>query len=87
MVVLFSFEEATKTKKKKKHKPPLVPTCARVLNHYEGLFIARTGQQVSVAQRFSTVACSADVHDSVFFFFILTPNLSFLASRITLDDP
>ena len=34
-------------------------TCACVQNHYKGLFVAITGQQVPVAQRFRTVACNA----------------------------
>ena len=34
------------------------PTRARVQNHYKGLFVALTGQLVSVAQRISMVACN-----------------------------
>ena len=52
---------------------------ARVLNHYKALFIARCGQQVSMAQRLRTVACSArvqrfDTHNVLFFscFFFIT---------------
>ena len=38
---------------------------ARVQNHYNGLFIALVGQLVPVAQRFSAVACSANVQGSI----------------------
>ena len=49
-------------------KPPLAAynyLRARVQNHYNGLFIALVSQLVPVAQRFSAVACSANVQGSI----------------------